>query len=97
MTDEDKRYLFHNLDGLPSWQQYSIASRSLLKALDLDDPETTLMVQLTLSELSIATFGLIALVRMFPEFTPIANNLSNKLNEIGQAQGLFRGDTLDTE
>lgn len=97
MADEDKRFLFYDLNALPSWTQYTIAAKSLLKSLELDDPENTLMIQFTLSELSIATFGLICLVRMFPEFISVANLLSDKLSEVGQAQGLLRGDAVDNE
>lgn len=97
MTDEDKRFLFYDLNQLPSWTQYTIAAKSLLKSLELDDPEETLLVQLTLSELSVATFGLISLIRMFPEFVSIANDLSNKLAAVGGAQGFLKGDIVDED
>ena len=95
--DDDGRFTFYDLNELPSWVQYTLAAKSLLKAIELDDPEKTMMLQLTVSEVSVATFGLIALIRMFPEFTPVANNLSNKIQEIGQAQKFLKDDTLDSE
>ena len=97
MPDEDKRFLFYDLNQLPSWMQYTIAAKSLLKSLDLDNPEDPLLVQLTLSELSVVTVGLISLCRMFPEFEPVASLLSNKLSEIGQSQGFLRAPSVDGE
>ena len=97
MTDEERKFRFYDLNEFPSWVQYTVAAKSLLTALDLDDPEQTLMVQLTLSELSTATFGLICLVRMFPEFTKIANSLSDKIQEIGQAQHFLKDTRLDQD
>lgn len=93
--EQEGHFLFYDMNKLPSWVQYSVASKSLLKALDLDNPEETLMVQFTLSELSVATFGLIALVRMFPEFTAVANALSDKIQAVGRAQDFLRNDRFD--
>lgn len=92
MPDDEGAFIFYDLNQLPSWGQYRIAAKSLLKALSLDDPEQTLMLQLTVSELSALTFGLISLVRMFPEFTQVANSLSDKIQEIGRAQQFLRDD-----
>ena len=97
MPEDDGRFTFYDLNKLPSWVQYTLAAKSLMKAIELDDPEQTMMLQLTVSELSVATFGLIALVRMFPEFVPVANDLSEKIREIGKAQDFMKDDTLDME
>ena len=88
---------FYDLNKLPSWTQYVLSCRSLLKALEVDDPEETLMVQLTISELSLVSFGLLILSRIFPEFVPVANDLSLKVTEISNAQGFLRDATLDDE
>ena len=88
---------FYDLHKLASWVQYTFAAKSLLAALELDDPEETLMVQLTVSELSLMSFSLLILSRIFPEFMPIANDLSAKVSELSDAQNFLRGDILDNE
>ena len=88
---------FFDLHHLPSWTQYQLASKSLLAALELDNPEETVMLQLTISELSMLSFGLLALTRMFPEFAPIAADLSEKVTDCSVAQEFLRRDTLDSE
>lgn len=94
---DDGGFLFYDLNRLPSWIQYTFAARSLLKAVELDNPEETMLVQFTLAELSVATFGLICLVRMFPEFTKEANALSEKIAEIGGEQKFLRTDRFDED
>lgn len=84
---------FFNLNGLVSWAQYGSAAKSLLAALDIDDPEETLMVQLTISELSMVSFGLLILSRIFPEFAGVAADLSNKIIDLNSAQGFLKRNT----
>jgi hypothetical protein len=81
-----------DLRNVNSWDQYALAAKSLMKALELDDPEESLFVQLTISELSITTFALFVLARIFPEFSPAADSLCTKLTELSDAQQfLHRG------
>lgn len=94
---EKRQFRFYDLKDFPSWVQYTVAAKSLLTSLELDDPEQTLMVQFTLSELTTMTFGLTCLVRMFPEFTPVANALSDKIQEVGQAQHFIKETRLDQD
>ena len=95
MPDGD--FQFYELGELVSWVQYSLAARSLLRALDLDDPEKTVLVQLTLSELSMASFGLILLVRLFPEFLPVGGLVSSKMQEVCTAQGFVHPPRNESE
>lgn len=88
---------FHDLSKLASWIQYTLAAKSLLEAMDVDDPEETLLVALTISELSIVSFGLLLLGRIFPEFAPVASDLSLKVTELSDAQGFLRRRSLDGE
>lgn len=88
---------FYDLHSLPSWLQYSLAAKSLLAALEVDDPEETVMLQLTISELSMTSLGLLVLSRMFPEFIPVASSLSTKVSEVSNAQGFLGNATLDDE
>ena len=88
---------FYDLQSLPSWSQYALAAKSLLVALEVDDPEDTLFVSLTISELSMLSFGLLVLSRIFPEFVHVASDLSQKVTEVSDAQNFLRKDTLDKE
>ena len=84
---------FYDLQRLPSWTQYALAAKSLLGALEIDDPEDTLFVALTISELSLVSFSLLVLSRVFPEFMPVASALSEKVTELSDAQNFLRRDT----
>ena len=88
---------FEDVGRLPSWSQYSLSARSLLQALKVDDPEETLFIQATISEVSMLAFGLLLLARVFPEFLPIASNLSDKIAQVSGEQQFLRRDTLDSE
>ncbi len=90
-------FQFYELGELVSWTQYSLAARSLLRALDLDVPENTVLVQLTLSEISKASLGLILLVRLFPEFLPVGGLLSRKIQEVCTAQGFVHPPRNESE
>lgn len=78
---------FADLNDLPSWEQYFLACESAAKAARVaNDPEDTLMVQLTFSELSTLTLGLLIMGRVFPELAGLAAQLSEKLKEVATAQ-----------
>lgn len=83
---------FYDLHALPSWTQYEFAAKSLLVALDVDNPEDTVLVQFTISELSLTSLALLVLSRMLPEFQVIAANLSTKIQQVSDAQGFLTGD-----
>lgn len=83
---------FYDLHALPSWTQYALAAKSLLVALDVDNPEDTVLVQFTISELSLTSLALLVLSRMLPEFQVIAANLSTKIQQVSDAQGFLTGD-----
>lgn len=86
---------FYDLHRLPSWMQYTLASKSLLGALEVDNHEDTLLLQVTISELSMVSLGLLIISRIFPEFAPIASDLSVKVTEVSDAQKFLRRTTLD--
>lgn len=90
---------YYDLAQFPSWGQYVLMCRSLQKAQQVDNPEETVMLQATISEASIISLGLLCVCRMFPEFTPLANSLSEKIADVGEAQGFLKpkDDTLDKE
>ena len=88
---------FYDLARLPSWSQYALAAKSLLVAVEVDKPDETLFLQLTVSELSLLSFGLLVLSRIFPEFVHVASDLSQKVTEVSDAQNFLRKDTLDKE
>jgi len=88
---------FLDLHRLPSWRQYALAAESLVVAVEVDDPEETLFLALTISELSMLSFGLLILSRIFPEFVHVASDLSQKVTEVSDAQNFLRKDTLDKE
>lgn len=88
---------FADLTAHPSWIQYHAAASSLVKALDLDDPEDTLFAQLTISEVSILSLALLILVRVFPELTMLAGDLSDKLKELSREQKFLTKSTDDGE
>ena len=88
---------FYDLARLPSWSQYALAAKSLLVAVEVDKPDETLFLQLTVSELSLLSFGLLILSRIFPEFVHVASDLSQKVTEVSDAQNFLRKDTLDKE
>lgn len=67
----------------------SIAAKSLLKALAIEDPAETLLLQLTLSEMSLVSLSLSVLSRVFPEFLPIAEELSAKVIAVSEAQNFL--------
>lgn len=78
---------FADLNDLPSWVQYDLAGDSVARASKIaNDPEDTLMVQLTFSELSTLTLGLLITGRVFPELVGLASDLSKKLKEVATAQ-----------
>ena len=81
---------FYDLHRLPSWSQYALAAKSLMKALEVDDPEETVMLQLMISELSMVSFALLVLARQHPEFAFVASNLSTKISEVSEAQNFLR-------
>ena len=85
-------YGFYNLDALPSWVQYLLASKSLLRAVDVDDPEQTVMLQMTISELSLMSFALLVTSRLFPEFLGLSCNLSDKVHAVSDAQGFLKSE-----
>ena len=87
---------FADLNDLPSWIQYNLACSSAARAAEIaNDPEDTLMVQLTFSELSTLTLGLLVMSRVFPELVDLAAELSRKLKQVGEAQGFLRSTTED--
>lgn len=88
---------FHDLAKLPTWIQYLLMCRSLQNAIEIDNPEETVIFQMTIAEMSLTCLGLLSICRIFPEFTPQANALSDKLCEIGEVQGMLRRDTLDKD
>lgn len=95
---------FYDLHGIPSWIQYRLACGSLQLALDeakaqekeSPDGARTLMVQLTIGDVSLVTTGLLILLRLFPEFTKDATRLSMKLQELADAQEFLSGFGGDT-
>lgn len=86
---------FYDLRRFPSWTQYALASKSLLAALDIDNPEDTVMCQFTISETSLVSFGLLVLCRLFPEFCPVASDLSTKIADVSNAQGFLGSKELE--
>lgn len=80
---------FLDLNSVPSWHQYRLAAGSLMTALKLDNPEESLFVQLTISELSLVSLGLLTVGRMFPELVGLAGGLSDKLTAINAEQGFL--------
>lgn len=81
---------FADLNDLPSWIQYDLAAGSAARAHKIaNDPEDTLMVQLTFSELSTLTLGLLVMGRMFPELVGLGASLSEKLKEVAAAQNFL--------
>lgn len=78
-----------DITALPSWMQYLISARSLLMAFEHEDPEDTLMVQLTTPELGLTVLGLLVMQRMFPEFQGACGTLAVKLTELARAQEFF--------
>ena len=75
--------------NLPSWVRDSVAAKSLLKALELEDPAETLLLQLTISELSLVSLSLSVISRVFPEFAPLAEELSTKVIQVSEAQNFL--------
>lgn len=88
---------FYDLNSLPSWQQYAIASKSLVAALGADNPEETLFLSLTISELSTISLALSVMCRLFPEFVKPAGELSLKITDVNEAQQFLQPGSLDDE
>jgi hypothetical protein len=89
---------FADLHNVPSWEAYRLAARSLVNSLKIEDPEDTLMVQLTFPEVCAVTLALVTLGRFFPEMQGIAADLSMKLREVSDGQEfLSRDRTLPDE
>lgn len=75
--------------NIPSWGRLAIAAQSIFEALEIEDPEDTLFVQLTLPELAILTFGMQVAANLFPELGPLAVRLYKKLRGLTAAQEYF--------
>ena len=45
---------------------FAISTLAAVQALKVDDPEETLFIQATISEVSMLAFGLLLLARVFP-------------------------------
>ena len=84
---------FADLNDLPSWIQYNLSAASAARASKIaNDPEDTLMVQLTFSELTTLTLGLLVMGRMFPELAGLGAALSEKLKEVSLAQDFLSSE-----
>lgn len=80
--------------NIPSWGRFAIAAQSIFEAVEAEDPEDTLFVQLTLPELAILTFGLQTAVNLYPEMVPLGVRVYKKLRGLVDAQEYFgpKGD-----
>jgi hypothetical protein len=82
--------------SVPSWRKDLFAIEGgILPALRDEDVQETLMVQLTMPELALYTFGLVTLERLYPELAPLAMRCSAKIAELAQAQE-YLSDSSDT-
>lgn len=80
-----------DITGIPSWAQYNLSARSLLVAFEKEDPEDTLMAQLTTPEFGLTVLGLMLLQRFFPEFRGVCGRLTEKFADLAGAQEFFGG------
>lgn len=85
---------FEHLDNVPSWRRDGFAiEMGIMPAVRVEDPEKTMMVQLTMPELAIFAFGLTIIERLFPELAMLARRVSSKLEELAEVQDYLSDDS----
>lgn len=78
---------YEHLRNFPTWRRDSLAIEGgILPSLADEDVEETLMVQLTMPELALYTFGLSLIERLFPELSPLCVRCSEKMADLCRAQ-----------
>lgn len=82
---------------LPTWMQVAVGCFAVQEAHQAEDPEDTLMMQLTLPELAQFSLGLMLQALLFPELTFFAQRTQAKLKALTKAQDYFEhgGDDND--
>lgn len=78
-----------------SWHRYSIYAQNVARAIDVEDPEDTLMIQLMLGDVAVIALGTVLARQLYPEIADRCEVLLDKLTELGVAQEFFRGPPTD--
>lgn len=91
MTDDGDGWA--DVSNLPHWERYALGVRSV--EIANDDPQKTMQVAVTERELALWVFGLILVVRLFPEIVEVVEMSLTKLRELSAAQEFLPWESPD--